>query len=125
MVVGVLQFEVIVHDAQSLKDKRRVVRSLKDRLHREHQVAVAEVGAHDVRTRAVLGLAAVGADGRRVANVLDAVTDKLNAMVDAELGACSREILHGRAADAPQDQDDAIADGLAEEMLARAEELES
>ena len=44
MVVGILQFELLVPGATSLKDKRRVVKSVKDRLHREHLVSVAEVG---------------------------------------------------------------------------------
>ena len=43
MVVGILQIEVSIDGSTSLKDKRRVVSSLKDRLHREHQVSVAEV----------------------------------------------------------------------------------
>jgi len=95
VVVGVLQFELRIPWAESLKDKRRVVRSLKDRLHREHQVSVAEVAALDEAGIAVLGLASVGTDGHRVGEVLDAVSAKLRAMTDAELGATRREIIHG------------------------------
>lgn len=97
MVVGVLQFELRMPWAESLKDKRRVIRSLKDRLHREHQVSVAEVAGMDVATVAVLGLASVGPDGTRVGEVLDKVTAKLRTINDAELGMTKREILHGSA----------------------------
>ena len=55
MVVGVLQVKLTIDWASSLKDKRRVVSSLKDRLHREHQVSVAEVGSLDSHRVAVLG----------------------------------------------------------------------
>src|ERR1041384_8063343 len=65
MVIGLLQFELVIHGSESLKDKRRVVRSVKDRLHREHMVAVAEVASQEVLNLAVLGLACVGSDGAR------------------------------------------------------------
>ena len=95
MVIGVLQFELLIPGAQSLKDKRRVVRSVKDRLHREHQVSVAEVGELETVNLAVLGLAAAGTEGRHIGQVLDRISDKLRALHDAELGDVRREILHG------------------------------
>jgi uncharacterized protein YlxP (DUF503 family) len=101
MVIGVLQFELLIHDAQSLKDKRRVIRSLRDRLHREHQVSIAEVGANEMLNVALRGLACVASDGRRVGDVLDAIEDKLRKLIDAELGEISREILRGLPAEMP------------------------
>src|SRR5436189_6470333 len=97
MIIGILQFELLVHDASSLKDKRRVVQSVKDRLHREHQAAVAEVARLESLSVAVLGLAVVGREGSRVGEVLDTITNKLRELRDAELGDVSREILQGRA----------------------------
>ena len=120
MVVGILQFELLIHGAESIKDKRRVVRSVKDRLHREHQVSVAEVAAQDKLNIAVLGLACVGTDGARVAEVLDHVTEKLRAVPDAELGEVSRQILHGSEIEAAASEPD--ADAIAREMLAHFDE---
>jgi uncharacterized protein YlxP (DUF503 family) len=117
MVVGILQFELLIHGAESIKDKRRVVRSVKDRLHREHQVSVAEVAAQDKLNIAVLGLACVGSDGARVGEVLDHVTEKLRAVPDAELGEASRQILHGSEIEVAASEPD--TDALAREMLAR------
>lgn len=117
-----LQFDLLIHDAQSLKDKRRVVSSLKDRLHREHQVSVAEVALQDNRSIARLGLALVGSDGGYVGQTLDRITAKLRETPDAELGDVSREIIQGAGAeDAPTDPDahDAAVDA---EMLRHAEE---
>jgi len=95
MVIGILQFELLIHGAESLKDKRRVVRSVKDRLHREHQVSVAEVGAHEVVNVALLGLATVAPDGSRAGQVLDLVLEKLRGLREAELGESQRDLIHG------------------------------
>lgn len=97
MVIGTLQFELLIHDVQSIKDKRRVVKSLKDRLHREHMVSVAEVGDADDPRRAVMCLALVGKDGAVVGQVLDRISAKLRSLHDAETGECRREVLHGTA----------------------------
>jgi uncharacterized protein YlxP (DUF503 family) len=94
MVIGILQFELLIRGAESIKDKRRVVSSLKDRLHREHQCSVAEVGLQDNMSAARLGLALVGSDGKYVGQVFDKIAAKLHALGDAELGSISREVLH-------------------------------
>jgi hypothetical protein len=118
MVVGILQFELLIHDAESLKDKRRVVNSVKDRLHREHMVAVGEVGAQDSLDVAVLGLACVATDGKRAAEVLDRIAAKLRTLTGAELGACRREILHGVSPDTAVEPP-AEPDSLVQEMMNR------
>ncbi len=122
MVIGILQFELLVHGAESLKDKRRVVRSVKDRLHREHLVSIAEVGGLDLLNLAIMGLAVVGADGRRVGEVLDHVCEKLRLLTDAELGDVRREIIHGRGGDADAGEDDGSGSDneLARELIDRA-----
>lgn len=116
LVVGVLQFELIIHDAESLKDKRRVVRSVKDRLHRNHQVSVAEVGTHDILNLATMGLAVVAPDGGRAGQVLDRIVAKLKSTPDAELGDTHREILQGKSGpvSASPEMDTA---GLAHELI--------
>jgi hypothetical protein len=122
MVIGVLQFELHVHGAESLKDKRRVVKSIRDRLHREHLVSVAEVGALETLNLALMGVAVVGTDGARVAKVLDSIDAKLRALTDAELGSTRREIIRGEqlsAGSASSLDEDAIA----AELLDRAENL--
>jgi uncharacterized protein YlxP (DUF503 family) len=75
MVIGVLQLELSVGDAMSLKDKRRVVKSLKDRIIRRHNVSIAEVAALDEHRRAILGLAMVGNDSRYVQGALSKLVD--------------------------------------------------
>lgn len=99
MVVGILQFELLVRGSRSLKDKRRVVRSVKDRLHREHMVSVAEIGALDHHQLALLGLAVVSNSGVYANTMLDRIIAKLRRLRDAELGDVARETLPGAALD--------------------------
>lgn len=97
MLIGVLQVEVLVPDALSLKDKRRVVRSLKDRLHREHQVSVAEVGALDQWRTAILGVCVVSNDAPYVSALFDRVLRKIEATPGARLGEATRDIFSADA----------------------------
>lgn len=122
MIIGVLQFELVIHDSQSLKDKRRVVRSLKDRLHREHQCAVAEVAHQETLNLAVLGLTVVGSDGRHVGQVLDRISEKIRSVHDAEVGSLTRQLIEPRAFVPSRAEEKIDRETLAREMLARAEE---
>lgn len=78
MAVGILQVELIVHDAMTLKDKRQVIRSIKDRIANEFSVSIAEVDAHDLHRKAVLGIALVGNGTAFVRESLDKVVERLN-----------------------------------------------
>lgn len=93
MKVAILQFELLIDGAASLKDKRRVVKGVKDRLHREHMVSVAEVGDQEVWNRASLGLAGVSADGGYLRGVLAAIVRKLQSLPEARLGACESDVV--------------------------------
>jgi len=59
MVVGICAIEIVLPYAQSLKDKRRVLKGLKDRLRSRHNISMAEVDGQDLWQRATLGIAAV------------------------------------------------------------------
>ena len=96
MVVGILQVELAIEWAGSLKDKRRVVSSLKDRLHREHQVSVAEVGALDDQRTAVLGLTMASNSVSHCHRVFSRILTKLRAARDCVLVDQNVEILTGR-----------------------------
>lgn len=119
MIIGVLHFELLIHDAQSLKDKRSVVKSVKDRLHREHMVAVAEVASLEILNQAVLGLAVVGTDGSVIGATLDRITEKLRTNRDAELGFTRRELIRPGREDLPE-AEPIDTDALADELLGYA-----
>jgi hypothetical protein len=73
VVIGVIGWELEVYGCQSLKEKRSVVKSLKDRLHDRFNVSVAETGHHDLWQRAELTACVVGSDRRHVESVLESV----------------------------------------------------
>jgi len=85
MIVGVLQLELSVTDAMSLKDKRRVIKSLKDRIAHAHNVSVAEVGALDEHRRSVLGFAMVANDAGYVEGALSKLVDFVKTVRSVDL----------------------------------------
>jgi uncharacterized protein len=101
MHLGALQIELIIRASQSLKDKRRVVKSVKDRLHREHLISVAEVGSQDHLQVATLGVAVASEGPQRCSAILDTVIGKLQdrsarpgaGELSFEIGSLSRRVL--------------------------------
>jgi len=71
IIVGLCTIELFIPDSQSLKDKRQVLLSLKERLRQKFNLSVAEVDGLDLWQKAVLGVACVANDGRHVNQVLD------------------------------------------------------
>ncbi len=72
MVIGVVSWELHVAGASSLKDKRSVIKSIKDRLHNKFDVSVAETAHHDVWQRAELTACVVASDRRQAESVVAA-----------------------------------------------------
>lgn len=85
MTVGVLQLELGISDAMSLKDKRRIVKSVKDRIGNGRNVSVAEVAALDEHRRAVLGVAMVANDSRYVEGALSKIVDFVKSIASVDL----------------------------------------
>lgn len=73
--VGLLHLELVIDGAMSLKDKRRVVKSFKDRIAARHNVSIAEVDSLDNRRLAVLAVAMVGNDSRYIEGALQQVAN--------------------------------------------------
>jgi hypothetical protein len=73
MPVGLLTLDLHIPEAQSLKDKRQVLRSLKDRLRGQFNVAVAELEHADVWQRSVIGVVTISNEEQHVENTLQKV----------------------------------------------------
>ena len=71
MIVGLCTVELYLPESQSLKEKRQVLLSLKDRLREKFNVSVAEVGDQELWQKAVLGMACVANEQPHVNRVLD------------------------------------------------------
>jgi len=85
MIVGSLRIRLLLRESRTLKDKRQVVLSIKDRLRHRFNVSVAEVDALDHRQLAVLGVAAVANEAAPVRATLQQVLDALRSHPVAEL----------------------------------------
>ncbi|MCZ2149744.1 MAG: DUF503 domain-containing protein [Bryobacterales bacterium] len=72
-VIGVLTLELHIEDSHSLKDKRHVVKGLKDRLRHRFNVSVAEIGGQDTWQRSVVAAVTVSGDRGYAEQVLQAV----------------------------------------------------
>lgn len=71
VILGLCTIELFIADSQSLKDKRKVLLSLKAKLQQKFNLSVAEVDEQDMWQKAVLALACVANDSRHVNQVLD------------------------------------------------------
>jgi uncharacterized protein len=100
MYIAILQFNLMIDGAAGLKDKRRVVRSVKDRLHRQHMVAVSEVGDLDTWNLATLGLVACNRSHDYLQEQMQAIITKLQTHPDARLADHALEIISADAATA-------------------------
>lgn len=91
-MVGTLKMSILLRQARSLKDKRRVVKSLKDQVRNKFSVAVAEVDGQDLIQRAVIGVAAVGNERRVLESVLTNVMNFVRFFRGCELVDSKHEI---------------------------------
>ena len=91
MTVGIARITLFVPESHSLKEKRMVLRRVKDRVRNKFNVAIAEVEDNDVWQRAVVGLAVLGNDRRFVESALDEVVRFVRDL--AETTDVQRELL--------------------------------
>jgi len=93
MIVGLCTVELFIPESQSLKDKRQVLLSLKDRLREKFNLSVAEVDGQDLWQKAVLGLACVANEGRYVNQVLDQALNVIRSVPAVEIIQSRIELL--------------------------------
>lgn len=69
--IGWIEFDLLLGDVHSLKEKRGVLRPVLAELRRTTEASVAEVGDHDLHRRAAIGVGIVASDADRVTDLLD------------------------------------------------------
>ncbi len=93
MTVGIVRVVFRLHGNQSLKEKRRVVKSIIDKSRHRFNVSVAEVGDQDVHQRAVIGVAVIGSDGRVLNSLLDRIVAFMESLGLADLVEHDMELI--------------------------------
>lgn len=94
MWIGWLEFDILLGDVRSLKQKRSMVRPIVAELQRRFQVAAAETGVLDLHRRAGIGIAVVAADSGHVIEVLDSAERLVAARPEIELLSARRGLRH-------------------------------
>lgn len=94
MWIGWIEFDLLLGDVHSLKEKRSVVRPLIAEVKRRFDVSVAEAGFQDQYRRTVLGAGLVAADRAHIVEVLDAVERLVAARPEVELLSARRRELN-------------------------------
>ena len=94
MVVGLGHVALRIEGCRSLKEKRRIVKTMIHRLRNEFNVSAAEVGANDIHQRAEIGVAAVGNDRERINSKIDKLFNFVDDMGLAEVVDTQMEILN-------------------------------
>lgn len=93
MIVGALRVRLLLREARTLKDKRQVLQSIKDRLGQSFNVSVAEIKAQDNRQMIVLGFAMVGNEAHPIKKTLGEIVAALKAHPIAEFLDSELEII--------------------------------
>jgi uncharacterized protein len=94
MVVGSLKIEFRLTDNRSLKGKRKVVRSMVDKVKSRFNVSIAEVGSNDKWQKIELGISAVGNDRRHIDSSLNHILSFLESLYLAQVVHTEMEIFN-------------------------------
>ena len=90
MLVGTLEVELRLDGCFSLKDKRRVLQSLLQKLRNELGVAVSEVADHDLWNSAVIGIATISGHAGVLDTALDHVLSRIDSCPEIEVVSINR-----------------------------------
>ncbi|NOX98108.1 MAG: DUF503 domain-containing protein [Nitrospirae bacterium] len=93
MVIGILNIDLNIPGTDSLKGKRRVLKSLKDKVRGKFNISIAEVGNKDLWQRANLGIAVVSDDQKQANRILSKVIELIELSNDTELLDYELELL--------------------------------
>src|SRR6478735_4884976 len=93
MYVGIARLGVVIGESHSLKEKRMVLRRIKDRVKERVGVVVNEVGEHDIWQRAELGCAVVSAERGKALELIDDVVRVAMGAGGTEIASIQRQVL--------------------------------
>jgi uncharacterized protein YlxP (DUF503 family) len=93
MIVAVAIYELHIPFAQSLKDKRMVVKSLRDKLRNRFEISANEVAFHDLHQRARIAVAFISTDNAQADSLLEKITGFVNGNTDATVTGWTSEKL--------------------------------
>ncbi len=93
MTISLLTLEIHIPDSRSLKDKRQVLRSLKDRLKSRYNVAVAELDHQDSWQRSQIGIVSISNDQAHLQQAMQAVLAEAEEILGRDLASHELEMI--------------------------------
>ena len=93
MIIGTLEIYIRLFSANSLKDKRRIIKSLISRIRNNFNVSIAEIGDYSLWQRAKLGIAFLSSDTNYSNKILDKILEFLNREKEFFIIELRKEIL--------------------------------
>ena len=96
MLIGVSIFELHIPHSRGLKEKRKVIKSLIDRIHRRFRVSIAETDFHDLHQRSEIAIAMVVLDEAEGQRMMNAIREMVDLQEGAMLLAWDPEWLEGK-----------------------------
>jgi uncharacterized protein YlxP (DUF503 family) len=95
MVVGISVFEIHVPASRGLKEKRKVIKSLIDRIHHRFRVSIAETDYHDLHQRAEISIAAIGQNHQDGERMMSSIRELIESEPAADLIYWDPQLLEG------------------------------
>lgn len=93
MTIGILKVALYLPGISSLKGKRMVLKSLKDRTRKAFNVSVSELDDHDKWQSSIMGIAAIGPDKRTINSLLDKVVNFIETIGNVEISNHEIEVI--------------------------------
>ncbi|HHZ01751.1 MAG TPA: DUF503 domain-containing protein [Tissierellia bacterium] len=93
MIVCTCEIEILIYEANSLKEKRKVIKSIIERIKSKYNVSVAEVGFNELWNRSLIGLAVVSNNKNLCESAINKIISFIENDERVEIINCYREII--------------------------------
>lgn len=93
MLIGICTCEIFIYDTNSLKEKRRIVKSIIEKSKNRFNISISEVGYNDKWQKALIGFATVSNDKIIVEQTIESVIRFMSSYSEIEIIDIDREIL--------------------------------
>ncbi len=94
MVIGAAHLQIRIPGNRSLKGKRKIVKSIINRLKNKFNISISEVGSQDMWQRCEIGISTVSNSGAKVESLLDKVLNFIEASYEVEILEVNIELIH-------------------------------
>jgi uncharacterized protein YlxP (DUF503 family) len=94
MVIGIAVITLRLHECRSLKAKRRIVKSITQKIRNNFNISIAEVGSNDIYQKAEIGIALAGSDRKLMNSKIDKLLNLIDDIGLAEIVDTEMEIIN-------------------------------